>query len=161
MIAELAGSITAIRESFNLVKVIGDAKTDAEVQAATFELRNKLQDIQMENLKLTDLIFSLKAQIAELEQQIKNQSDFVTKASAYTPHTLESGTFTYIVNSTSGSVNEARYLCANCYENSVISVLQPNPTNPFHRGYFISYCPKCRSEFRMHKTPPIEGFPIS
>lgn len=161
MITEIAGSITAIRESLNLVRAIGEAKSEAEVQAATYELRNKLQDIQMENLKLTDLIYALKAQVAELEQQIKNQSDFVTKASAYTPHTLESGTFTYIINSTSDSVDGARYLCANCYESSIISVLQPNPTNPHHRGYFISYCPKCSSEFRMHKTPPIQEFPIT
>ncbi|MBS8535755.1 hypothetical protein KER10_25150 [Escherichia coli] len=40
MIAELSAAMAAIKETAGLAKVINDAKTDAEVKAATIELQN-------------------------------------------------------------------------------------------------------------------------
>ncbi|HGJ5856176.1 hypothetical protein [Arsenophonus nasoniae] len=49
MLPEIAASMTAVRESLNLLKTINNAKTDAEIRNATFELQRKLHDIQMDN----------------------------------------------------------------------------------------------------------------
>ncbi|WGL97950.1 hypothetical protein QE177_12265 [Arsenophonus sp. aPb] len=96
MFPEISASFTAIKESLSLLKVINDAKNDAELKAATFELQRKLHEIQMDNLRLIDLLTASKERITELEQEIQNDIDFKTSAEAYTMHTLESGTFTYI-----------------------------------------------------------------
>lgn len=161
MLPEIVASMTAVRESLNLIKIINEAKTDAEIRNATFELQRKLQDIQLDNLKLIDLVYEYKSRVDELTEEVDKKVSFGSKAEHYSPRTLESGTFTYINNSHIDKCDKPHYLCASCYGQAVISVLQPNANNPFNRGYFIYYCPRCSSEFRMYKTPPVDGFPIS
>lgn len=160
MIPEIVTSMSAVRESLSLLKVINDAKNDSELRNATLELQRKLQDIQMDNLKLIDLVYSYKAQVNELNQKVNEKVSFETKIEAYSPYTFESGTFTYINNSAIDGNDKPHYLCANCYEQSIVSILQPNATNPTYGGYFVYYCPKCSCDYRMNHTPPIEGFAI-
>lgn len=81
MIAELSAAMTAIKETAGLVKVINDAKTDAEVKAATIDLQNKLITLQAECFSLGDAIrlrdeevMHLKAKIAEFED-FKRQTE--------------------------------------------------------------------------------------
>lgn len=125
MLPEIAASMTAVRESLNLLKTINNAKTDAEIRNATFELQRKLHDIQMDNLKLIDLVYSHKIKVDELTQKIDEKTAFESKVKGYCPHTLESGTFTYINNSNVNESNNVHYLCANCYQQRIVSILQP------------------------------------
>lgn len=107
-----------------------------------------LGKINPNNLRLIDLLTASKEQIAELEQEIQNDIDFKTSAEAYTMYTLESGTFTYINKKAIDGSERARYLCANCYEERIISILQPKG---IFGAYFQSFCPFCKNEYIMNK----------
>ncbi|MCF4055192.1 hypothetical protein L2V98_28435, partial [Escherichia coli] len=48
MIAELTAAMTAIRETAQITKLMNEAKTQAEVNAAIGELNSKLASIQHE-----------------------------------------------------------------------------------------------------------------
>lgn len=153
MLPEITASITAVRESLNLLKAINDAKTESEIRNATFELQRKLQDIQMDNLKLIDLVYSYKTQIDELTQRIDEKVSFESKVEGYSPCTLESGTFAYINDSVVNEGGEPHYLCANCYQQKIISILQPCGIESRH---FQSYCPHCNNKYLMERTKPID-----
>lgn len=58
MIAEIGVSLTVLKEAFGFLKVIQDAKSDAEIQQATFDLRDRLSTLQMQNINLEELINS-------------------------------------------------------------------------------------------------------
>ncbi|WP_273803588.1 hypothetical protein [Providencia rettgeri] len=153
MLPEITASITAVRESLNLLKAINDAKTESEIRNATFELQRKLQDIQMDNLKLIDLVYSYKTQVDELTQRIDEKIAFKGKVEGYSPHTLKSGTFTYINDSAVNESNDPHYLCANCYQKEIVSILQPCGIESRH---FQSYCPHCNNKYLMERTKPID-----
>ena len=74
VIAELTAAMTAIRETAQIAKLMNEAKTQAEVNAAIGELNSKLASIQRECVSLVELVgtyqeinASLKAKIAEFE----------------------------------------------------------------------------------------------
>ncbi|EME8469681.1 hypothetical protein ISO79_03210 [Morganella morganii subsp. morganii] len=151
MIPEIVASMSAVRESLNLLKVINEAKNETELRNATFELQRKLQDIQMDNLRLIDLVYESKARITELEKEINNKISFESKVEGYSPYTFESGTFTYINNSAIDGSDAPRYLCASCYEKSIVSILQPCKGTI---AFLHSFCPHCKNTYRTNKAPP-------
>ncbi|WP_446471134.1 hypothetical protein [Xenorhabdus stockiae] len=153
MITAIAASLTAIKESIGLVKVIGEAQSAAEIQKATYELNQQLINIQMENLKLVDLISSQKQEIMSLNEKLSNIDLFETQAEKYCPKMLESGTFTYASSEDVEKGIEPHYLCAHCHQKRVISVLQPCG---FHNRHYQSYCPNCNAKFLMKKTTGID-----
>ncbi|HDS3819546.1 hypothetical protein AB7X32_19200 [Morganella morganii] len=153
MFPEIVASMSAVRESLNLLKIINEAKNDTELRNATFELQRKLQDIQMDNLKLIDLVYESKARVTELEQEINNKVSFERKVESYSPHTFESGTFSYINNSAIDGSEPPRYLCASCYEQSVVSILQPCKGTSV---YLHSFCPHCKNTYRTIKAAKIK-----
>ncbi|MBB9821599.1 hypothetical protein FSI57_019405, partial [Escherichia coli] len=55
MIAELTAAMTAIRETAQIAKLMNEAKTQAEVNAAIGELNSKLASIQRECVSLVEL----------------------------------------------------------------------------------------------------------
>ena len=153
MLPEIVASMTAVRESLNLLKAINDAKTDLEIRNATFELQRKLQDIQLDNLKLIDLVYSYKTQVDQLTQRIDEKISFESQAEGYSPHTFESGTFTYINNAAINESDPPHYLCTNCYQHRIVSILQPCGIESRH---FQNYCPHCNNKYLMERTKPID-----
>lgn len=152
MIAEIGVSLTVLKEAFGFLKVIQDAKSDAEIQQATFDLRDRLSTLQMQNINLEELINSYREKVVKLEKEKANRDGFESKSKNYVPYKMESGTFTYISKFPVEDDIPEHYLCANCYQDSIISILQPRGRNGL---YFESYCPKCSAEFHMNKVPPL------
>ncbi len=158
MVIETITAVTSVlKDSFGLIKIIGEAKSEAEIQKATYELNQKLTDIQLENLKLIELISSQQEEIILLREKNKDLTLFETQAEKYLPKILESGTFTYVSRDSVGEMDEPHYLCAHCYQKRVISALQPSTGKAFQGSYFIHYCPNCNNTFKMNRTPAAKG----
>ncbi|HDL6959159.1 TPA: hypothetical protein PXM37_002758 [Yersinia enterocolitica] len=153
MIAEIGVSLTVLKEAFGFLKVIQDAKSDAEIQQATFDLRDRLSTLQMQNINLEELINSYREKVVKLEKEKADRDSFDSKSKSYVPHKMESGTFTYISKFPVEDDIPEHYLCANCYQDSVISILQPRGRNS---SFFESYCPKCSAEFHMNRVPTMK-----
>lgn len=59
MIAELTAAMTAIRETAQIAKLMNEAKTQAEVNAAIGELNSKLKLQNLKTLRLRRKVISL------------------------------------------------------------------------------------------------------
>lgn len=153
VIAELSAAMTAIKETAGLVKVINDAKTDAEVKAATIDLQNKLITLQAECFSLGDAIRLRDEEVVHLKAEIAEFENFKTQAEGYGLHKTEGGTLVYskqvIVDDTELMV----HACPHCFQQKKISMLQPGTEKSVKGSYWVHFCPSCNSEFKMDKTP--------
>ena len=153
MIAELSTAMAAIKETAGLIKVINDAKTDAEVKAATIELQNKLITLQAECFSLGDVIRLRDEETAHLKAKIAKYEDFKTESAGFELHKTEAGSLVYSkqydVNQTQMTVNA----CPSCYQQQKISMLQPGVDKVVKGNYWIHFCPSCKAEYKMDKTP--------
>lgn len=154
MIAELSAAMTAIKETAGLAKIINDAKTDAEVKAATIELQNKLITLQAECFTLGDVIRLREEEALHLKTKIAEFENFKSESEGYVLHRTEGGTLVYtkqiaVDNAAELVVNA----CPHCYQQKKISMLQPGIEKSVKGSYWVHFCPSCNSEFKMDKTP--------
>ncbi|WP_223802372.1 hypothetical protein [Kluyvera sp. CRP] len=154
MIAELSAALAAIKETASLAKAINDAKTDAEIKAATVELQSKLLSLQSDCFSLGDVIRGKEELVAQLRSKLAEIDDFKQSSVGYVLTKTAAGTMVYSKNAS----NEEFVInaCPQCFMNNQLSMLQPSPKNHSMGGYFIHYCPSCKSEFKMDEVPPIE-----
>ncbi|EKS5473739.1 hypothetical protein QB715_003219 [Escherichia coli] len=152
MIAELTAAMTAIREIAQIAKLMNEAKTQAEVNAAIGELNSKLASIQRECVSLVELVGSYQEINASLKAKIAEFENFEAQTEGYILNQLESGTFVYskevIVNGDSITM----HLCPKCFGQKIVSILQPFPVSEdelFHK----SRCLHCENKFLMNKNP--------
>ncbi|MFP2514009.1 MULTISPECIES: hypothetical protein [Buttiauxella] len=154
MIAEFSAALTALKETTGLVKVISDAKTDAEIKAATFELQNKLLAIQSDCFILGDAIRSRDEEVMLLKAKVAEFEEFKSQTEGYVLNNLESGTFVYSKKQIVGDTETTVHLCPQCFTKKVISILQPTgePAYNSHTNkyYFQSRCHSCTSLFPMN-----------
>ncbi|MDT7365992.1 hypothetical protein ACLETW_07750 [Citrobacter portucalensis] len=155
MIAELSAAMAAIKETAGLAKVINDAKTDAEVKAATIELQSKLITLQAECFSLGDAIRAKEDEAAILRSKLAVLEDFKKATQEYSILKTPGGTLVYSALIDGSNDQFAINACPRCFQQSQLSILQPSPTTHSMGGYFIHYCPLCKSEFKMDKVPPM------
>ncbi|HHH7213773.1 TPA: hypothetical protein ACP69G_003519 [Escherichia coli] len=152
MIAELSAAMAAIKETAGLAKVINDAKTDAEVKAATIELQNKLITLQAECFSPGDAIRLRNEEIMLLKAKIAEFENFQIQTEGYVLNQLESGAFVYSKEETVNGGTVTMHLCPKCFGQKTVSILQPFPVSedaPFHE----SKCLHCENKFLMNKNP--------
>lgn len=160
--------MAAIKETAGLAKVINDAKTDAEVKAATIELQSKLITLQAECFSLGDAIRFRDEEVMHLKAKIAEFEDFRMQTEGYVLNQLESGSFVYTKNQTVGQTEVEVHLCPNCHSKRVISILQPTGEVSYQAesgNYFHQYrCHACESLLLMNKSKykdPGINFPVS
>ncbi|AUU85064.1 hypothetical protein [Leclercia sp. LSNIH1] len=132
MIAELSAAMAALKETAGLAKLIGEAKTDSEVKAATFELQNKLLSLQADCFTLGDAIRSRDDEVAKLQQKLAKYEDFKAQVEGYELEKLDTGAYVYCKKVKFGSEENKIYLCSQCYNNRVFSILQPSSHTFYH-----------------------------
>lgn len=153
MFAEFSAAMAAIKETTTLVKVFSDAKTEAEVNAAINDLVSKLTSVQRECISLVELARSLQEETVTLKTKIAEFEDFKAQSESYELHKMESGTLVYSMQTT---VDGAEFLvnaCPHCFHQKKISILQPGTEKGVKGYYWVHFCPSCKSDFKMDKTP--------
>ncbi|WP_143468236.1 hypothetical protein [Kosakonia pseudosacchari] len=153
MIAELSAAMTAIKETASLAKLISDAKTDAEVKAATIELQSKLLTLQSECFALGDAIRSRDEDVILLKAKIAEFEDFKSESEGYCLHQTEAGSLVYSKQLAVGDLQITVNACPHCYQQKRISMLQPGIDKAVKTSFWVHFCPSCHAEFKMDKTP--------
>lgn len=153
MIAEISAALSALKETASLVKAINDAKNDAEIKAATFELNNKLLTLQSECFSLGESIRTRDEEVVLLKAKIAEFEDFKTESEGYVLHQTESGSLVYTKQQAVGESQITVNACPQCYQQKKISMLQPGIENGVKGFYWVHFCPSCKSNFKMDKTP--------
>ncbi len=156
MIAELSAAMTAIEETAGLVKVINDAKTDAEVKAATIDLQNKLITLQAECFSLGDAIRLRDEEVMHLKAKIAEFEDFKRQTEGYLLNKLDSGSLVYSKNQIVGDTEITVHLCPNCFSKKVISILQPADCS-WYESYAHAMCPSCKTDLKMDANPDAQS----
>ncbi|EGO6536379.1 hypothetical protein IU312_004947, partial [Escherichia coli] len=111
MIAELTAAMTAIRETAQIAKLMNEAKTQAEVNAAIGELNSKLASIQHECVSLVELVSTYQEINASLKAKIAEFENFEAQTEGYILNQLESGTFVYSKEVTVNGGSIIMHLC--------------------------------------------------
>ncbi|WMY72765.1 hypothetical protein RHD99_14930 [Buttiauxella selenatireducens] len=151
MIAELSAALTAIKETAGLAKVINDAKTDAEVKAATVEFQTKLITLQGECFALGDLIRLRDDEVISLKTKIGEYENFCCQVESYRFNQLDSGALVYSKQVTVNGAEVTVHLCPKCYSEKKVSLLQPvivDEGDKFHK----SKCLLCDIKLFMSKN---------
>lgn len=154
MIAELSAAMAAIRETAQLAKLINDAKTEAEVNAAVGELNSKLASIQRECVSLVELVGTYQEINASLKAKIAEFENFKVQAEGYVLNKVESGSLVYSKNIIVGEGEITVNACPHCFHQNKISILQPGVTTTTKSRFYVHYCPECKSDFKMNRLPP-------
>ena len=155
MIAELSAAMAAIKETAGLAKVINDAKTDADVKAATIELQNKLITLQAECFSLGDAIRLRDEEVMHLKAKIAEFEDFCAKVEGYVLDQLDSGAFVYSKNEIVSGKEITVHQCPLCYSKNIKSILHPLPVGKTSH-FLTSRCLHCENKFLMEKNPMYE-----
>ena len=153
VIAELSAAMTAIKETAGLVKVINDAKTDAEVKAATIDLQNKLITLQAECFSLGDAIRLRDEEVMHLKAKIAEFEDFKRQTEGYLLNKLDSGSLVYSKNQIVGDTEITVHLCPHCFAANKVSILQPQQVS-MYASFNQSRCPSCKNVFDTDSAPP-------
>lgn len=146
VIAELSAAMTAIKETASLVKIINDAKTDAEVKAATIDLQSKLITLQAECFSLGDAFRLRDEEVMHLKAKIAEFEDFKRQTKGYVLNQLDSGTLVYSKNLYVDGLEITVHLCPNCFGRKVVSILQPTEVM-WSDAHFKKHCPSCKSDY--------------
>ncbi len=148
MISEISASLSALKTSLDLLGVIKDARDESEVQKATYELQRQLMDLQIENLRLAQLLSTQHEDITSLKRKLSEANKEKRNLESYTEYKTGAGHFIYAVRD---SLNEGGtgepYACPHCYHQGKISFLQAIYTSKnsiFHKVQ----CPSCSNQFR-------------
>lgn len=159
MISELTASLSAIKTSFELLKVISESKEASVIQNATYELNRQLVDLQLENIKLAQLISSQIEEINSLRTVISENDKLRGNLEGWERKQTDAGFFVYALKQdTSDTGEEVPHACPNCYHQEKISILQPFRYGENYK-FYIYKCPSCDNVFSMHKNPDFRKGP--
>ena len=158
---DISAAFTAIKETLGLLKVVNDAKSDFEIKAATSEIQSKLITLQSECFTLGDMVRAHEAEVVALKTKIAEIENFERKAEDYTLEKLTSGTLIYSKKLTMDQGEVTVNACPQCFHNKKISILQPGIAIQTKSGFFVHYCPECKSDFKMNRLPPQQPIQVA
>ncbi|EMQ1857118.1 hypothetical protein WEV46_004607 [Salmonella enterica] len=153
---DLLSGVTLFRQAFDLLKLIQETRDKKRIDEAVGELRQKITELQMLNSELSNSLQASLTVNRELTEKINKLDDFAAKSKLYIPYATAGGSWVYTLDAVENSKEPRLYVCPHCYEDHVISFLQPNTNISFNGGYFIHYCPRCRNEYFTDEVPPIQ-----
>ncbi|HDC4533282.1 TPA: hypothetical protein O8T86_004017 [Enterobacter asburiae] len=158
MFAETTAALSAAKQAYDLLKIIQDGRDAALVSDAVSDLRQKITDLQMLNVELASLYHAEKELVMQLSEEKSKKEKFIQYANNYSIHKTEAGSTVYRFKDALNGSNEPHYICAHCYQNEKISILQPSTkiARIFNHSYINAYCPSCSAEFVMHEVPSHE-----
>lgn len=156
MIAEFTAAMSAIKETAALAKVISDAKTEAEKNAAVSDMVSKLTSVQRECMSLIELARSYQEETVTLKAKITEFEDFKAQTEGYVLNQLDSGSLVYSKKQVVGESEITVHLCPQCYSKRIVAILQPTGDTAYdaHTGKYFhqSRCHCCDSLYSMNRS---------
>ncbi|HGL6322639.1 TPA: hypothetical protein ACKFQ5_001127 [Citrobacter amalonaticus] len=155
VIAELSAAMAAIKETAGLARIINDAKTDAEVKAATIELQSKLITLQAECFSLGDVIRLRDEEAVRLKNVIAEYESFEKKTEDFFLDRFETDALVYSAKKVIGGEETLIHYCSQCFNQRVISILQPSSQTFYdaarEQHYTQLHCQKCDAVYGKNK----------
>lgn len=155
MFTETAAALSAAKQAYDLLKIIQEGRDAALISNAIGELREKITELQMYNVELAGLYHAEKQLSMQLADKNAKNELFAQQAQDYAIYKTGAGSVVYRSEHGTDAEVKPHYVCAHCYQNKIISILQPSPkiTKVFSQDFISAFCPACSSTFVMHEAP--------
>ncbi|MBN3043314.1 hypothetical protein H4F47_10325 [Pectobacterium brasiliense] len=157
MIDAIPGAIAAIKESLSLFSAMNESHKKAEIDAAVFEIRKRLNEILEENTRLIEslndkakAIVLLEKLVAENVAKNNEKEKWVTESMNYEAWNPMVGTTLYRRKPSESPTTENTNFCAHCYESGNASALTVKSVETIRGvGARIAtlVCHKCKSSY--------------
>src|SRR5713226_3130242 len=137
----IGGAITGLKTAADIAVGLSKLHTMAEVQAKAIELNQIILAAQSGAMAAQSDQFSMLQRIRDLEEEIARVKAWEETKQRYQLHEPTTGTFVYAIKEESKGTDPTHWICANCYEKSVRSILQLITVGVAHNHYI---CPNCK-----------------
>ena len=152
---DVISGVTLAKQAYDLLKVIKEGRDSSLVAQAVGDLHEKITELQMLNSELASLYHAEKQVTMKLTDENTKIQMFAAQSAEYEIHKTAAGSIVYRSKTAADSEIGLYYLCAHCYQNRIISILQPSTKTYKSGGYLVHCCHQCESEFKMGKAPPV------
>ncbi|MFS1538894.1 MAG: hypothetical protein ACL7BU_09565 [Candidatus Phlomobacter fragariae] len=122
---DILSGVTLTKQCYDLLKVIISSRDVVIINQSVGELREKITDLQMLNAELASLYHAEKQITMELTNENAKIEIFANQSGNYEIHKSPAGSIVYRSKLSANDEVNLHYLCAHCYQNRVISILQP------------------------------------
>jgi len=134
-------SVKAVKD---VVKAASDLKTDVAINEKATEIYSYLNDVQEKLMSLQADHMSMTRLKDDLERQVMELTQWNKEKAHYALAKLPSGAMVYQLKPSYQGDEPAHYLCPNCYQKQVKSILQFHGYSQWHS---ILRCPDCTSDY--------------
>ena len=134
---EMKALIEAIGYTTAVVKTLKGMDDKVKLNEAIFGIQESLMSAQQMALENQQGMTALIEAKGALEKEIATLRAFEAEKARYAMHQTEAGGITYLVKEDARNGEPPHHICANCYQNSIKSVLQKS-------GLSLA-CPVCNS----------------
>ena len=148
MYAEITAAVQSTKTLVEIIKSAKDLSNHAELLIAVNAVQEKLSQALVANIESAEKISSLSEEVRSLKEKIDSIENWNTEISRYELHSFEPGTFAYSLKQGMEAGEPHHYLCANCAQTKVKSILQPS-------GLYLR-CPKCETQIQQKHSPPYQ-----
>lgn len=146
-ISLLSGLISNFGAAQDIAKAMLELKTISEVQGKVTELQNVILSAQNTALTAQSQQSTLIQRVADLEKEIANVKAWEAEKQRYELKALKPGVFAYTLKPSSANGEPSHWLCANCYNKGIKSILQN--AGDFY-GVSTHNCHSCKTKILVN-----------
>ena len=144
--ASFQAAYTGLTTAGKIAKGLIDLHTLAEVQAKAIELNDKIIESQGHVFTAQATQATLISRVSELEKEIADMKAWEETKQRYRLTNAADGSFAYALKKESAGAEPAHWICANCYEDGIPSILQA--TGRLDMGKRVHECHRCGANIR-------------
>jgi hypothetical protein len=149
MYAEISSAYASAKIALEIAKGANSLANYSELVAAVSEVNTKLMDATAVALSGLEKQAALTSEIADLKEKLREAENFQGKMQNYNLHELETGVFAYRYEPVVQSSEPTHYLCPDCVNNRIPTILQP--------GSGALHCHVCKTAM-LYKHPEPTDF---
>ena len=132
-----------LKTAKDIINAISDNKSLAEVKGKLIELQNAILSAQNSALESHQEQAALIAEIDKLKHDIVKIKAWSTEKERYALKNVWNSGIVYALKKSVSKGEPAHYLCPNCYQDEIKSIMQPRKNAD---KFATIYCPKCKNE---------------
>lgn len=148
MYAELQAGLASLKTALALAQAGKDAIDQAAMANALYDLQSRLMETQNAALKAMEENAQLAQRVRELEMEARAIDDWKAEAARYELVTVADGIVALMEIGNTARLRDAVKLCANCFSERKMSILQLQPGEQRQHALCCARC-KSRLIFRV------------
>ena len=143
MYAEITAALQSTKTLVEMIRSAKDFSNHSELLIAVNVVQEKFSQALAVNIESMEKISALQEEVRSLKEKVDSIENWTEEIKRYELQSLQTGTFAYSLKQGMEADEPHHYLCANCAQAKVKSILQPS-------GIYLC-CPQCGGKI-SHKT---------